>query len=1719
MKQQTPHKQHSNISTTQDNTISSNINRYTYSINNKGQEKKIIACRHKSSNINNQLRTNEKSDHKLLTNQKMTGIENVIHVASDSHPCQQKSPSPLLSSPLLIQNNNNNNNNSNRYHLMNSKQRMKHKDLSRSFKSPVSNEHECKLKQYGLSTDNSHREIIPGNHTISLAPTTTTTCSSSSSSNIMTTINTTSSEIHEPTFYNQSENIENMYAFGRVIVEITKEEKSNLGLTVSDSSNQGEAPVILNIRPGSVADRNDCFLPYDHILSMNFMNVSNENSTSSKHLGSKIQMEIGYELPSLPPVGCTVKHMVVNLKIGSDGVGLVIRGGWNKSALLIRPLTVMHIRQNSAADCDGRIKPGDRILTINSIHTGQLTCEEAMKLIQSIRNYLTLTIEYNVANFEEDRHMSGAVVVEIEKPANEDLGISLAPCHEVKTGQNAFFIDNIRQGSIADRCGALFQGDRVESIDNICVENMKLQEAMYRLKNNGLNVIRLQIVPNAIMNSDKSVQNNSECLKSMRSLRSTTPLSSSTPTAACRCEEVEVLLEPYEYIGYGFTLIAPITNQFSLELTSFPLIDQVDLRGPAFKSGVIQEGDRVICINGQSTLNRTIDELIQRYLEPADIDKKYFRVQSLTLLIQYTVADSVVPATGIFDVKLIRRSVSLGINLQASINKTAGQPLLISKVIPGSVASRSGSISPGDILLAVNGIHLSSCSLSEAIQLLQSPDDDIIILRIQKMDAYSSKPGLEMKHGSDNSVLNDHCYDRQPHQKQQQQQQHQRKQLYRKSFDENLIHKCLKPETQFRTPQNEDAYSRENSTEDTKKLSDHNTSSTSSYSHGQSSRKSFRHQQQQQQQYSTVVQQYPIEKLFPSDLGESDKLCRYPAGTSNSPTVKDHTHRLHPFQNVKGQKPNQDESDRNQFDNLPSQCMSSKLDYTLEPEINVVQVILRRKSSNCPWGITICGTDDAPDIPVLIDSLNPGDPGAECGLIYPGDRIIAINGITLHNGHTLTQAMRMLQHFPDKVILHIARKSNLLPTTSVTTTTSSCCSTTVTSGNIGPMLSEQLIAKTNNNNTIISGQKQQTNHFPLSRRCTLEKVVATSNFSRSFDSISNSLSSNSVSNTNVGDGQHSTGRTLQNNSNNNTNNIRLHNHCDDQKLPVQKSTTLHDPNQFAQVMDISWPISNSYPDRSIGNVSNIVSRSVPKSPTTALSSGPGIVSPKNVPGENLNLKIPPKTSCPQPVKSRHRCSSSSSKRRTHLQSTDERQITEVEKPKYSKLFVQQYSDTTTSELNDDENIQEQQIDSNHPLPHQHRRRSSNYLHQPYTHSNKDYLQMDLNFIQCSGCRKAVEKEIKYYLSKQQKSFDVTRRASSSNRKDATRSTSEAFLASNYFEPEFDSMQLHRQYPQNLLSENSKRPVWYLSKDENSLTSDTFYEPSTSHYEQQRNSRYMKENPQVCENKMTTSHLLTDHHSKSDSRLDLIRSIDLSEDSSDVDKRNSLSVTEPITKSSGSSHMHKSQKTCNYRSSTTNPTEHKTITRIKSNTLGSPMNIKTINSHLYDNIERSQHIKKTRSKKNPSTFKNIKQEQQFTELNTWCTWIRLKKASTTDSYGIGVSEGISTMGIFVSAIRPNSPADLSGKLFLYDRILMVNDTPVDSLTCSEVINLISRSEKRLDLLVQRRIIKHTQRSKHSHQNDTIDLSNKSLFTGMSAGVKSSGTCTSTMDNEHINITAL
>lgn len=83
------------------------------------------------------------------------------------------------------------------------------------------------------------------------------------------------------------------------------------------------------------------------------------------------------------------------------------------------------------------------------------------------------------------------------------------------------------------------------------------------------------------------------------------------------------------------------------------------------RSGVIQAGDSLLAIQGDSPLGKTIDKLTARYLlNPSLETSSSSTSRHLALVTQYTVSENVIPSSGVFDVRIIRRSASLGINLQ-----------------------------------------------------------------------------------------------------------------------------------------------------------------------------------------------------------------------------------------------------------------------------------------------------------------------------------------------------------------------------------------------------------------------------------------------------------------------------------------------------------------------------------------------------------------------------------------------------------------------------------------------------------------------------------------------------------------------------------------------------------------------------------------------------------------------------------------------------------------------------------------------------------------------------------------------------------------------------------------------------------------------------------------------------------------------------------------------
>nr|QQY02593.1 glutamate receptor-interacting protein 1 [Cryptocotyle lingua] len=1451
------------------------------------------------------------------------------------------------------------------------------------------------------------------------------------------TTNTTSDSQEPERHLPSTESSQGLPLFGRLTVELLKGDESNLGITVADGAESREPPTIANIRPGSVADRSDCLLVGDRLLSIESFHRRHAEVTArtTKAAGPWVRIEIEYELPDLPPVGCTVKHMLVDLDTRGEGAGLVIRGGWNRAASHIRPLTVMRIRENSMADFDGRIKPGDRILAINNIQTGRLSCDEAIKQIEASKSRLNLVVEYNVANFELDRNVSGAVMVEIEKPGNEDLGISLAPCHEVKTGQNAFFINYLRQGSIADRCGALFTGDRVEAIDDIHVEDLTLQEAMRRLKHNGLDRVRLQIVPNAI--SDPERQSTKPLTVRSTELPRTSQPTWSSPTSTtqrsrsrskshrshgeaadtgpcvcnqdggymlmefspdisdasvpslmtskaelCRSEEVEVCLEPDDTLGYGFTLCA--AGQGSTQdsqLIRFPVVDRVDIGGSAYKSGVIQEGDRVITINGHSTLNRTVEELNNEFLTPEAAQRRMSL--RLTLVTQYSVADTVVPSAGVFDVKLVRRAANLGINLQASIKKQEGQPLLISKVIPGSVASRSGSINPGDILLAVNGVSLSSCSLAEAIRLLQSPTEEIVTLRVQKIGVSPPSPCSENL-------------------------------LVRSSPDtSNLFTRAIRYRRSDSVPEAELTKTLPIQCHELNVKQKYNTDG---HLHGKELDASSAPQRPKSGGFKAPFL-YQVEQVGTdrsTSSGQDDvhtptvksMTKSRTTSSSNEPSIKKHS-----------DGPTKLKTPQANVDEIRRRLISSPEDLSQDEGITIVRVVLKRKSAECPWGITICGTDDASNAPVFIDSLNPGDPGATSGLLFPGDRILAINGSALNAGHTLTQAMRMLQRYPDRVILHLARP-NQLPSESNRPDGSN----DEDNGRDVPLDKHEPTGESKSD---------------VNRRLSLKKVVAMSNFSRSFDSMTNSVGSgtafttasdmlpNSV--TTPGNPLGSEGtrpksatsvRTLQSGEvGKTTNATRMRTYSGvDPGATVQKQ--LGEPNGRSK--------SHEYFKKSDIQTKPSVSRLSPKAMTK-----PGDQSAGGIQSEP--------------------------------QSFGDWMFTE---PGDGLSFG--------SETNEEDGAA-------YVLDHPE-------FYPAYT----DYNEVDLINIQCPGCREAIINELRQQRLQashrgrrhgEQMSHRHLRRRPQSQQRSAPSST-------------FDrtSAQVQKSTgPQNKFSDTEPPKATFFCPEQELNT-----KPGPSYW-------YASDLAPIT------------RHSKSDSRINLAGNLDveLEQPSTTIPTpkptrmrlKPTVTNDRPTEKPVAPQHRYTGAKP-KLVGRHHIPTKHYDR-RYRLEDFGTggtafSLDDPAIDSPVVQNAtsleERSNLAQQIgRPTGDPLDIGSTSAGKLRTqERGVWCTWIRLTKASPSDSYGIGVSEGISTRGIFVSAIRPNSSADRSGQLHLYDRILMVNDRLVEGLTCSEVVGLISRSDKFLDLLVQRRISRTKRSQPHGTQRQKVNAPRSHKLPGPNAG---------------------
>ncbi|EEC03692.1 glutamate receptor interacting protein, putative, partial [Ixodes scapularis] len=497
-------------------------------------------------------------------------------------------------------------------------------------------------------------------------------------------------------------------------------------LLFSGGIDKGARPKVESLRPGSIAHRCDALAVGDHIVAVNGIRTGklkhDEIVNLLKNAGDKVVLDVEYEIPSTTAeTSMCVCPKVIQVKLEKDNgsFGFLTRGGACPEKLKSRPLTITHVRPGGPADREGTIKAGDRLLAVDNVNLNSASLNEAMAVLKQVDKQALLTIEYDVSVMDAVRNASGPLLVEIDKTPGSQLGATLT---QVPHGEGAIVFDSIKQASVAERCGALHVGDQLLAIDGTQVDQMSPAEATQLLRMSVGDIIRLEILPISQMALRRWPSSSHSKRASTSSVYGTVP-ACLPPSGQLSHTETTQVAVCADHKGFGFTLQGDVPP-------SAPTIVGIDPRGPAERTGVIQIGDRVIAVNGQTTEGMSAEEVTQM------VQRSRPRV---VLDIDFDVAESVVPSSGTFTVKLAKKGPGLGITITSPKHRRPGEPLLISDIKRGSVAHRTGTLQPGDHLLAIDCVRMDNCTIEDAAQILQA-SDEVVKLRIRKDDAFCEEP-------------------------------------------------------------------------------------------------------------------------------------------------------------------------------------------------------------------------------------------------------------------------------------------------------------------------------------------------------------------------------------------------------------------------------------------------------------------------------------------------------------------------------------------------------------------------------------------------------------------------------------------------------------------------------------------------------------------------------------------------------------------------------------------------------------------------------------------------------------------------------------------------------------------------------------------------------------------------------------------------------------------
>ncbi|TMS16028.1 Glutamate receptor-interacting protein 2 [Larimichthys crocea] len=467
--------------------------------------------------------------------------------------------------------------------------------------------------------------------------------------------------------------------------------------------------VVTCVRPGGPADREGTLKAGDRVLSIDGMPLNREKHADALTMlmqsGQESLFLIEYDVSVMEAVQQASGPLLVEIvKSHSSSLGISLTTTIYRSKQVI---IIDKIKAASVVERCGALHVGDILLSIDGTSTEHCSLMEATQLLASASDVVKLEI---LPASQSRLPVRPQDTVKVQKSNHHHWDQSSNYCHPPHASHCKTWSSPSHPHNQQDHCKSLVSGGFSPS-----------STATSGFSSQGSNTLPCpipQIVPTSPRSSTGKRRNRKKDHKSSLSLAS----SSVGPGGQVfHVETSEVVLRGDPLTGFGIQLQGGV---FATEtLSAPPVIRFIEPDSSAERCGLLQVGDRLLSINGIPTEDGTLEEAHQLLRDSALSNK-------VTVEIEFDIAESVVPSSGTFHVKLPkRRGVELGITISAS--KKPGKPLIISDIRKGSIAHRTGTLEPGDRLLAIDNVRLENCTMEDAMHVLQQAED-MVKLRIQK---------------------------------------------------------------------------------------------------------------------------------------------------------------------------------------------------------------------------------------------------------------------------------------------------------------------------------------------------------------------------------------------------------------------------------------------------------------------------------------------------------------------------------------------------------------------------------------------------------------------------------------------------------------------------------------------------------------------------------------------------------------------------------------------------------------------------------------------------------------------------------------------------------------------------------------------------------------------------------------------------------------------------